>query len=127
MARRLSSLELNETSTAKEERVTLPHGITLARRPLAASKRLTLSCLSPALIRSLPTAELVTPQDNLRLTRQTEIKGLVADQHLDRYVLEYTTDADPVSARWEQIVQKIDLLQMQTIEDAIDRNWDQSV
>ncbi|SVC23066.1 uncharacterized protein METZ01_LOCUS275920, partial [marine metagenome] len=74
--------------------------------------------------KTLPTAELTNPQDNSRLTRQTEIKGLVADQHLDRYVLEYTTDVDPESARWEQIMQKIDLLQMQTIEDAIDRNWE---
>ena len=71
-----------------------------------------------------PTAELANPQDNSRITRQTEIKALVADPHLDRYVLEYTTDADLDKARWEQIIQKIDLLERQTTEGEINHDWE---
>ena len=73
-----------------------------------------------------PTAELVIPQDNSRLTRQTKIKGIVADQHLDRYVLEYTTDPNRIYGvyGWDQITQKFDLLEAKTIEDGINRSWE---
>ena len=50
-----------------------------------------------------PVAKLITPQDGVRLTKQTEIIGEVNDQHLDDYVLEYTTELDLNTAIWRQI------------------------
>merc|ERR1711964_620605 len=39
-----------------------------------------------------PTAELANPQNNSRITRQTEIKALVADRHLDKKKKQKTED-----------------------------------
>jgi len=71
-----------------------------------------------------PVAKLITPQDGSRLTKQTEIIGEVSDKHLDGYVLEYTTDTDLNKARWEQIFQKIELLQTQETEVQINYEWE---
>jgi ligand-binding sensor domain-containing protein len=50
-----------------------------------------------------PIAKLTAPQDGSRLTKRTEIIGEVSDEHLDSYVLEYTTEKDPNIALWRQI------------------------
>ena len=71
-----------------------------------------------------PVAKLIAPQDGSRLTKQTEIIGEVSDEHLDGYVWEYTTDTDLNKARWEQIFQKIELLQTQQTEVQINKLWE---
>jgi hypothetical protein len=68
-----------------------------------------------------PTATLIAPMDGARLIKQTKIKAVVSDQHLNAYVLEYLVRN---LTGWEQIYQRTGLFQAQETEVQIERDWE---
>ncbi|MEE2911477.1 MAG: two-component regulator propeller domain-containing protein [Candidatus Poribacteria bacterium] len=58
---------------------------------------------------TLPTVEILTPENNQRVLNKITISGVASDFHLDGYRLDYTTDLS--SNDWDQIYVENDLYQ----------------
>jgi len=69
-----------------------------------------------------PVARLIAPLDGSRLTKRTEIKAEVSDEHLDGYVLEYTTESEPNTTLWRQIFKTPESLT--ETEVSINHQWE---